>query len=63
MSVDLKDKIYLGDAVYAGYDGYNIWLWINDGISENNFIALEPNVLNELFAYREHLMEAHRVDR
>ena len=25
---DLKDQTYLGDGVYAGYDGYHVVLWL-----------------------------------
>ena len=38
---------YLGDAVYASFDGYQIWLRTGDG--NDNRIALEPPVINALF--------------
>ena len=40
---------YLGDGVYASFDGYQIWLAANH--HENKVIALEPLVLNALWAY------------
>ncbi len=54
MSVDVIPKppvkpVYLGDAVYASFDGYQIWLTTGDG--GNQRIAIEPNVY---FALREY---------
>lgn len=40
---------YLGDAVIASFDGYQIWLRTDDG--NNQRIALEPAVLDALFGY------------
>lgn len=57
------DKIYLGDGVYAEQDGYHIWLWTSDGINDSRKIALEPAVLDALFAYRGSLLECVRVAR
>lgn len=45
----LKDETYLGDAVYASFDGFNIWLRTGDG--ENQRIALEPSVFAALVDY------------
>jgi hypothetical protein len=42
------ESIYLGDAVHASFDGYQIWLKTGDG--NNQQIAIEPNVY---FALRE----------
>ena len=44
----MKDR-YLGDGVYASYDGYRIWLAAND--HENKVIALEAEVLAALIRY------------
>jgi hypothetical protein len=35
-------EVYLGDAVYASFDGYQIWLRTGD--RNNQRIALEPRV-------------------
>lgn len=48
-----RDK-YLGDGVYASYDGYYIWLDLRAQDSTTR-IALEPAVLAQLDAYREEL--------
>ncbi len=57
------DKIYLGDAVYAEQDGYHIWPWTSDGITESAKIGLEPAVLDALFAYRAGLIDRVRIAR
>ncbi len=43
--------IYLGDGVYAAYDGYGIELTTNDGISVTNRIYLGPEVFQNLEEY------------
>jgi hypothetical protein len=40
---------YLGDGVYASFDGYQIWLAANH--HTNRVIALEPAVLDALIKY------------
>jgi hypothetical protein len=44
---------YLGDGVYASFDGYQIWLAAND--PQNKVVALEPEVFAALVAYAEEL--------
>lgn len=44
---------YLGDAVYASFDGYHIWLTTGDGNDQR--IALEPAVFAALMRYEERL--------
>ena len=47
-------KTYLGDGVYASFDGFNVWLTIEpDSFSAS--IALEPAVFDALVAYRAEL--------
>lgn len=43
-------SIYLGDGVYASFDGYHIWLHLNDHRSPG-LIALEPDVYASLRDY------------
>lgn len=38
----LVETTYLGDAVHASFDGYQIWLKTGDGNDQQ--IALEPSV-------------------
>lgn len=47
----MENETYLGDAVYASFDGYQIWLRTGDG--NNQRIALEPAVLCALDRYRK----------
>ncbi len=50
---------YLGDAVYASYDGFHIWLRTGDG--NNNEIALDPDVFTALIRYEKDLRAAQRA--
>jgi len=50
MTAPFENSVYLGDAVYASYDGYHIWLHLNDHRSPG-LIALEPPVLQALIRY------------
>ena len=47
------DDKYLGDGVYASFDGYQIWLAAND--HTNKVIALEPGVMANLITYSQSL--------
>ncbi len=44
------EERYLGDGVYASFDGYHIWLHTKNNTEQR--IALEPAVYNALVAYR-----------
>ena len=44
---------YLGDGVYASFDGYQIWLAVNH--HENKVIALDPFVYSALYRYVDKL--------
>ena len=52
-----KDQEYLGDGVYASFDGFQIWLAANH--HSNVVIALEPSVFDALVAYRDRLIEKY----
>ena len=41
--------VYLGDGVYASFDGYYVWLAVNDHM--NVQVALEKNVILHLIEY------------
>lgn len=47
------NKIYLGDSVYAEYDGYGICLTTENGLpgDPSNEIFLDPGVLNNLIEW------------
>ena len=42
---------YLGDGVYATFDGYQVWVHTSDGLRITNSIALEPKVFKALQEY------------
>ena len=46
-------KVYLGDSVYADFDGYGIVLTTENGYGPSNKIVLEPEVLDALDLYRK----------
>ena len=48
-----ETKVYLGDSVYAEFDGYSIILTTENGLPEDpsNIIVLEPEVLDSLIKY------------
>lgn len=50
-------KIYLGDSVYADFDGYHIILTTNNGFGATNTIALDPHVFYALIDYKKRLNE------
>jgi len=52
---------YLGDAVYASFDGYHIWLTTGDGNDQR--IALEPSVFRELVNYEARLRNTLAAQR
>ena len=44
---------YLGDGVYAKYDGFGIWLHANDTECPTDKIYLEPSVFKNLLEFHE----------
>jgi sulfur transfer complex TusBCD TusB component (DsrH family) len=50
-----EHNTYLGDGVYASFDGYQIWLAVNH--HENNVVALDPDVFAQLCKYVEKIKE------
>ncbi len=46
-----KDISYLGDGVYCGHDGYQIWLYTQTGGYDDQAIALDPYVQERLRNY------------
>lgn len=41
-------EMYIGDGVYAKFDGYGVWLYTSDGVTVTNEIYLEPSVFATL---------------
>lgn len=50
-------KRYIGDGVYADFDGYGIVLTTEDGISVTNRIVVEPEVYDSLMQFVKDLRE------
>lgn len=44
-----EEDTYLGDGVYASFDGHQIWLAVNH--HTNKQVALEPHVMQQLVRY------------
>jgi hypothetical protein len=55
---------YLGDGVYAVFDGWHIWLRLNSHDNTEGQIALEPSVYAALVRYHDRLakLEASREE-
>ena len=53
----MTEKTYLGDAVYAAFDGYHVVLTTENGISISNTIFLEPAVMDALDTYNKRLRD------
>jgi hypothetical protein len=52
-----KHHRYLGDGVYASFDGHHVWLHV--GSHENPpVVALEPKVLFALVKYQDEMLTA-----
>lgn len=49
----MPEKRYLGDGVYAKFDGYHIVLTVEDGETVRQTIFLDPSVLAGLDSFRE----------
>lgn len=47
----MTDETYLGDGLYASYDGYQIKLRAPDGSRGNRVVYLEPSVINQFFGF------------
>lgn len=47
----MKEKVYLGDGVYAQNDGFGIILTTENGICATNTIYLEPDLITKLYDY------------
>lgn len=57
-----KHPVYLGDGVYASYDGYHIWLRTGSHENPEGQIALDPSVYHALVQYQERLATLERQE-
>ena len=51
--MDTEFEKYLGDGVYASFDGAQVWLAVNH--HRNKVVALDPYVFNQLVDYVEEI--------
>jgi len=49
-------KVYLGDSVYADFDGAGVELTTDNGMGASNTIFLEPAVVVKLVEYLERMV-------
>ena len=49
------EPVYLGDGLYAQFDGFQIELYASNGVMKTNKVYLEPSVLNAFLRYVEDL--------
>lgn len=52
----MEDR-YIGDGVYASFDGYHIWLKTQQGME----VALEPEAFTALVKYQQDLLDFYRA--
>jgi hypothetical protein len=57
-----REPRYLGDGVYATFDGYHIWLRAQ-GTDHQNAIALHPGVFDALLEYQRDLVREANKER
>lgn len=57
MNGEHEHKQYLGDGLYAAWDGWHIVLTAENGVSVTNEVYLEPDVLQRFDEYRETLKQ------
>jgi hypothetical protein len=53
----MENKDYLGDGVYAVFDGYGIELRVNDFENPTDVVYLEPSVIDALVRFYERQTE------
>lgn len=57
------EKDYMGDSVYASFDGYHIILTTENGLptDPSNRIAIEPQVLESINCYARRIAQLREV--
>lgn len=53
MTEETQKRQYLGDGLYAHYDGFQVWLTAPQGGGSDHSVALESNVLDEFLRFIE----------
>lgn len=57
----MSNKVYLGDSVYADFDGYHIVLTTENGYGPSNTVYLDASVVVELQRYITNLNQAENL--
>jgi hypothetical protein len=55
--MEQNEMTYLGDGVYAKFDGYQIVLHVNDKDNPSDVVYLEYNVFKSLVGYGNRIWE------
>lgn len=55
MEMNEQNSRYIGDGVYAGFDGFGIWLYANSHYEPTDRIYLEPQVYHQLVKFVDDL--------
>ena len=53
-----RKAVYLGDGLYAEFDGYQICLYASNGVYATNTVYLDPKVLESFLRYVEDLKKS-----
>ena len=56
MGYESGNKTYLGDSVYADFDGYHFVLTTEDGVTVSNTIYLDPDVYEALTLFQKKII-------
>ena len=56
------ERAYLGDGVYARFDGHSVKLTTSDGRADTNQIYLDPQVVSNLLDFLHSVALAKRGD-
>jgi len=61
--MSITDEEYLGDGLYAGYDGYQIWLAANDRVtgSPTDKVALDSSTARIFVHYYDKLRKEGKI--
>lgn len=53
---------YLGDGLYASFDGYQVVLMANSPTAPTDMVYLDPGVLHAFQEYIKHLQDDEKTD-
>ncbi|MGH7849625.1 MAG: hypothetical protein ACREOP_04950 [Thermodesulfobacteriota bacterium] len=56
-----QHKIYIGDSVYADFDGFNLILTTENGYGPSNTIYLEPGLLRKIVDYYQYKLNPEEI--